>query len=132
VGTSHEVMFEQGFAAVPAAAGAARAFVRHSLAPTLSLSQLDAAELLTSELMTNAVRHAGLAPEDQIELSIEVGPTTIHIDVADAGSGFEHATTDHLPDGGWGLILVDTVSDRWGVDGSAPHSVWFELDRVGG
>jgi serine/threonine-protein kinase RsbW len=126
------MMLEQGFAAVPTAAGAARAFVRDMLAPTLSPTQLDAAELLTSELMTNAIRHAGLMPQALIDLSIEVSPGTVHIDVTDAGVGFGRATPDPRPNGGWGLVLVDTVSDRWGVDPTAPHSVWFEIDRLEG
>ena len=30
--------------------------------------------------------------------------------------------------GGWGLHLVQTLSDRWGVYEGSTH-VWFEIDR---
>jgi hypothetical protein len=31
--------------------------------------------------------------------------------------------------GGFGLVLVDRISDRWGVIRDRPNVVWFELDR---
>ena len=31
--------------------------------------------------------------------------------------------------GGFGLVLVDRISDRWGVIRNRQNVVWFELDR---
>jgi hypothetical protein len=30
---------------------------------------------------------------------------------------------------GWGLYLVDQLTDRWGVTGTDGTRVWFEIDR---
>lgn len=123
------MILQRAVEAAPSAAGEARAFVRDTLATSLSPSRLDAAELLMSELVTNAVRHSGLLSGDRIALSIDVSPRTVRIDVADAGAGFEASALRPRADGGWGLVLVDTMADRWGTGADAPHSVWFEIDR---
>ena len=97
--------------------------------PSVSPSVVSDAKLLTSELVSNAVRHAGLGPEDAIELAVAVMPDLLHVSVLDDGPGFEAAA--HPPDasGGWGLLLVETVSDRWGViRGGRTNEVWFEID----
>ena len=59
------------------------------------------AQLLTSELVSNAVRHAGLGPEDAVGLTIALTPDRLHVGVLDDGPGFEAAA--HRPDavGGW-------------------------------
>jgi anti-sigma regulatory factor (Ser/Thr protein kinase) len=45
--------------------------------------------LLTSELVTNAVRHAGPAQEDTIGVAVEVSGERVRVEVADRGSGFD-------------------------------------------
>ncbi len=35
---------------------------------------------------------------------------------------------DHLEPGGWGLHLVEALTDRWGVYEGSTH-VWFEIER---
>jgi len=52
--------------------------------------------------------------------------------VSDPGPGFEPAERepDDDPGAGWGLFLVEQLSDRWGVDLNAGTSVWFEIDRI--
>jgi serine/threonine-protein kinase RsbW len=87
--------------------------------------------LLVSELVTNAVRHANLAPGDVILLVIEVEAGRLRVEVHDPGGGF--VPTAPAPDparpSGWGLYLVAELADRWGVDSEDRTLVWFELDR---
>jgi hypothetical protein len=52
--------------------------------------------------------------------------------LSDPGTGFEV----HQPDppssgsaGGYGLVLLDRLSDRWGVQRENGFSVWFEVQR---
>jgi anti-sigma regulatory factor (Ser/Thr protein kinase) len=117
-------------------AGAAAA-ARRALEPLsgdLTESQLRDVRLLTSELVTNAVRHAGLQPGDPIRLTARVGRDALRVEVRDAGQGFERRPPSPDPEraSGWGLFLVQEVADRWGVEGGAPGSrIWFELDRDG-
>jgi len=122
----------QALQARPVAVVDARRYVRERLGGLLTPDRLSEVELLTSELFTNAVRHAGLKEGDSIDLDVDVDTDTVHVAVVDAGSGFDYSKITEDPGdarGGWGLFLVDKVSDRWGIDPSPPHSVWFEIDR---
>jgi hypothetical protein len=38
--------------------------------------------------------------------------------------------TDPDRSSGWGLHLVETLADRWGIERQAGTRVWFELDRI--
>jgi len=85
------------------------------------------ARLLVSEVVTNSVRHAGLGPEDKIELEVSAAPSTVRVEVADPGPGFEPPKErPRGVEGGFGLFFVDELADRWGTFGGR---VWFELDR---
>ena len=119
--------------ALPAAASQARkslAVLRSDL-PERTYEDL---VILVSELVTNSVRHTGRARGDEVEdrLGDWIDRSGIRAEVADGGPGFEKFVRPSTPDqlGGWGLQIVDRLSDRWGVRrGSAPGSaVWFEID----
>lgn len=105
--------------------------MRDRLAADLPSQAVADIELLTSELVSNAVCHASLDARDTIGLNIDVGPRTIRVAVVDGGAGFDATTLERKPgpdENGWGLFLVEEMSDRWGID-KDPHSVWFEVDR---
>jgi anti-sigma regulatory factor (Ser/Thr protein kinase) len=101
------------------------------LADHLPPRRVEAAKLLVSELVTNAIVHAGLRDGDVITLVVEASDRGLRIEVNDPGDGFTPA--DAEPDlgqvSGWGLHLVRELSDRWGVEHDAITRVWFELDR---
>jgi anti-sigma regulatory factor (Ser/Thr protein kinase) len=98
---------------------------------------LFAAQLLSSELLANSVRHAGLAMDEAITLSVECGVETLRVEVTDGGVGFnalsalaEHARSDQRYRG---IYFVNALADRWGFlreDGGC--HVWFEIDIVPG
>ena len=97
----------------------------------LTPRRLEDARLLVSELVTNSIRHAGLADGETIRLVVVAGERALRIEVCDSGPGFE--LVEPVPDparpSGWGLYLVRELADRWGVDRAACTRVWFELDR---
>jgi anti-sigma regulatory factor (Ser/Thr protein kinase) len=97
----------------------------------LSPRRLEDAQLLVSELVTNAIRHAGLDDDDVIKLVVVTADRALRIEVCDPGPGFE--VSQPVPDparpSGWGLYLVRELSDRWGVEHREQTRVWFELDR---
>ena len=96
----------------------------------LSPRRLEDARLLVSELVTNAIRHAGLADDDMIRLVVVTGDRALRIEVCDPGRGFEfEPQPDPARPSGWGLYLVRELSDRWGVERNKETRVWFELDR---
>jgi anti-sigma regulatory factor (Ser/Thr protein kinase) len=92
---------------------------------------LDNLRLMVSELVTNSIRHAGLPHGTWIELTVQVGSGRIRVEVTDTGPGFDPQplTPSMYQTSGWGLFLVDQLSDRWGVIRGDSTKVWFELDR---
>lgn len=111
----------------------ARRFVRDSIGPVPRRISDDAI-LLTSELVTNAVRHAGLDDQNEIEVTVSVNSRILRITVRDRGPGFDpEAVVPRSDEGGWGLDLLRRLSSRWSVDrGSAGTDVWFEIDLPDG
>ena len=91
---------------------------------------LENVRLLVTELVTNSVRHAQAL---DIELLVVVSRTRVHVEVANPGGGFEpRPSGPEDSDTGWGLFLVDRLSDEWGVtqgSGADYQRVWFELAR---
>ena len=112
--------------AVPRARRALRdveAFLPLDLVPDL--------RLLTSELVTNSVRHAQLDRDQLIRIKVRVSSNVVRVEVRDAGPGFKPDPTNPsiYQESGWGLYLVDQLASRWGIDRSPPPRVWFEIDR---
>ncbi|MBV8220918.1 MAG: STAS domain-containing protein [Solirubrobacterales bacterium] len=120
----------------PDAPAMARAELRQAVAGRLSDQDGATATLLTSELVTNAVIHPGVAVGGSVELRITLFRDRIRVEVTDAGAGFDAATLPPAqPDvaGGHGLFVVDGLSSRWGTTRPAAGAsnsfcVWFELD----
>jgi anti-sigma regulatory factor (Ser/Thr protein kinase) len=107
---------------------------RHGLdrfANLLPPEKLEDVRLVVSELVTNSIRHAGLSPDDQISLMVTVSAGSVRGRVCDPGPGFK-APSEPCPRpdlrGGWGLPIVETISDRWGVERNRHACVWFEID----
>ena len=87
--------------------------------------------LLVTELVTNAVLHAG-APGSPVLLRVSLTPRHLRVEVHDRGPGFEmHEPKPRGSSGGYGLFLVERMSDRWGVNRDCNTYVWFELARPG-
>jgi anti-sigma regulatory factor (Ser/Thr protein kinase) len=116
----------------PSAAARARQAL-DTLSGRLAEPRLRDVRLLVSELVTNAVRHAGLVSGDRIRLQAQLSGAVLRVEVFDPGTGFELRAPQPDPAraSGWGLYLVEALSDRWGIDGAgAGTRVWFELDAI--
>jgi anti-sigma regulatory factor (Ser/Thr protein kinase) len=87
---------------------------------------IECATLLTSELATNAVRHA---VSDEFTLDVDVLDGTVHVRIGDGDLRPPTLRTCGPDDeSGRGLELLDRLSARWGVRGEpAGKAVWFEL-----
>ena len=116
----------------PRAARAARQFLRRELAAWQVDDQLaDVAVLCLSELVTNAVMHAGTSSE----LRVSLDEATLTLVVRDQGGPGSVAPTadegrDPLRVHGRGLQLVDALAHRWGAErDEVGTTVWVELDR---
>ncbi|MGH2636470.1 MAG: PAS domain S-box protein [Actinomycetota bacterium] len=130
--TAPATVAERRFRSEPQAAGAARRAL-DDLIGSLDGHALDNAKLLTSELVTNAVRHGPKGPRAGILLRVAVDAAFVRVEVIDEGPGFVYPDSrDRRETGGWGLVLVDNVAARWGIGEGAPTTVWFEIDRADG
>ena len=96
-------------------------------------SQIDAAlvpdvKLLVSELITNSVKYGGSGEVDLVVRS--EAPEHVYVEVIDQGVGFIPVARDRpaTEAGGWGLHMVEALTERWGVREGSTH-VWFEIDR---
>jgi len=85
------------------------------------------ASLCVSELVTNAVIHAGLGEESELRLDVDIDTDTLRVSVTDPGRGFEPGEPAPGDESGWGLYIVDRLSHRWGVDRRGGTRVWFEM-----
>ena len=91
---------------------------------------VDDAVLLTSEVVTNVLLHAGLAPWEEFVLHAQRLESAVRVEVCDPGRGFDLRAPEPVQRerGGFGLFLVDRLASRWGVHRSERTCVWFELD----
>ena len=109
--------------ASPLAPSTARRFARQTLAEWGVVEELDAALLVASELVTNAVVHVG----EDLVLSLELGPRTLHVGVTDHG----RTPLGLVREGaGCGLLVVDRLTAAMGSV-ALPHGklVWAVLRR---
>ena len=110
----------------------ARAALREELADRVPHGVLSSLELLTSELVTNAIRHGGAAgPDDRIRVRVLRRGARVRVEVRDDGPGFARPADGEAPpgEGGMGLELVDRLANAWGTDRQGTTTlVWFEVE----
>jgi anti-sigma regulatory factor (Ser/Thr protein kinase) len=115
----------------------APAQARHEIAERLN-GELAAARrqdvvLLVGELVANSVVHANADASREIMIELAIGPGLVHVAVTDEGSSSVPTVRPRSAtlEGGRGLVLVEQLSDRWGIrrDGTRLTRVWFEMVR---
>lgn len=112
----------------PEQVSAARAFVQQVLGSRHPGAERVA--LLTSELVTNSVRHSNSrTPGGTVTVTLRVAADRILVEVVDDGGATAPTLRrdDDLAETGRGLRLVDTYSTAWDYHRSAARTVtWFE------
>ena len=99
------------------------------LSERIDRSVFDDIRLLVSELVTNGVRHTGQGPKGWVRLLIQWHRRGVRVEVSDPGPGFGDVPPPTMyQESGWGLYLVEQVSNRWGVEHDGGNTVWFEVD----
>ncbi len=106
----------------------ARAVLEELLAGSLEDDDLFDVSVLVSELVTNAVRHAGADERQSIVVHLAVAPGVLRVEVCDQGPGFDAPAEPRArPEGGGnGLVLLARMSSDWGVATDGGNRVWFE------
>jgi anti-sigma regulatory factor (Ser/Thr protein kinase) len=119
----------------PKQVSAARSFVARTLDASHFKVDSDAATLLTSEIVTNAVQHTKSGVDGGTVTIVVIGvPHGILVEVIDDGSaGIPIVKGDLFAAEGHGLFLVQHLADQWGyLRGPAGTTVWFHLPSAGG
>ena len=134
------------FEPVGRSVAAARGFVRDTLHGWGFAEVVDDAVVLVSELVTNAVVHAGttaevtcLRYEDSVRIEVadryperEIPAPAVGLPSEGAGDGEAHPAArllDPEREGGRGLLLCSALAAKWGVEYAPTHKhVWFDLE----
>jgi serine/threonine-protein kinase RsbW len=98
----------------PGAPAAARDAVAAGIGGRVADDVLGDARLLISELVSNCVRHAGLATDGVVRIGADGTAGTV-------------AARPPTSQGGYGLHLVEALAHRWGVTREGFTRVWVEL-----
>jgi anti-sigma regulatory factor (Ser/Thr protein kinase) len=115
--------FPRGAASVTAV----RRFVKQTL-DDVAPEALDAIVLMSSEVATNVVRHAG----SEYRVEVRRKRRIVEVRVTDHGGGqpVRRSPSKSEPTGR-GIVIVDALSDSWGTDVDAKRGTttfWFRVD----
>ncbi|MFB6640717.1 ATP-binding protein [Streptomyces chartreusis] len=105
-----------------------RAIVRSLLGEWEMRELTDAVELGVTELVANVVRHV---PDRRCEVLVLRQPSGVRVEVSDGCAQLPVLPQELSPnsENGRGLVLLDAVADKWGVDAAGRRggkTVWFE------
>jgi anti-sigma regulatory factor (Ser/Thr protein kinase) len=130
----HDHAVEVRLALDAQAPAAARSVVADRLGQGVAESEVDDARLLVTELVTNSLRHSGASAGDGVVVRVELTRSMLRIEVEDPGSGgvIGPRAADAEVGGGFGLNLVQALSELWGVERVAVGGtrVWAQLARA--
>ena len=117
----------------PMAGRLARTALNDAIPPPALNGRSDEPRLAVTELVSNAVRHAGITGSELIQLRIEADEDHVRVEVEQPTSAggvhiVERPGTDERA-GGFGLRLVEASADEWGYELGPPGRVWFEFRR---
>ena len=111
----------------PRSVAPARAALRSFVGDRFQAEDVDGAELVVSELITNAQR---VSADARVLLTVSLTDMTLRIEVADCDPSRPTlpATANHDAESGRGLLLVEALAARWGTSLSGlGKCVWAEL-----
>jgi anti-sigma regulatory factor (Ser/Thr protein kinase) len=115
----------------PDAPAAVRDELRHLDGLSCVLSDV---MLVASELVNNAVAHSSGTPQHDLEVRASRGRGRLTVSVRDPGISGRSAGASPRSDvqvGGWGLQIVEALSERWGEERENGYRVWADISLAG-
>lgn len=104
----------------------ARAFLRETVGALVPDSVLQDALVVVSELVTNAVVHAGT--DSDLEVRLSEGALEIRVTDTSTRPPVRHVADGDPGTRGRGLVLLDALSSRWGIERlTGGKTVWVVL-----
>jgi anti-sigma regulatory factor (Ser/Thr protein kinase) len=117
----------------PAGASAARNALTRHFSKNLTVRALEDARLLVTELVSNSLRHSAMRSDDRLSLHARLTDGLVRVEVRDPGrDGPVRVREPGAQLGGYGLLLVQRLSRRWGVERGGETVVWFEMPANNG
>jgi serine/threonine-protein kinase RsbW len=126
-GQARTVRVPWRFAAVPAIRGTV---VADLVARGVSAQVIDEAEIVVSELVANAIRHAHSLPDGTVRVHWKVKNDAVEVEVSDGGGPTEPrpAPRSTWAAAGRGLRIVRSLAHEWGVqEDRGGRTVWVAL-----
>ena len=110
------------------APGIARVEIGEMLADLVSPVDLLDVTVLVSEVVTNAVRHGRAHARDTVVVHVAMAADLLRVEVCDHGPGFSPPSNPRrrADGGGNGLMMLQRMSNAWGVATDDGTCVWFE------
>jgi serine/threonine-protein kinase RsbW len=109
------------------AAATARYTVTDGLGAEVDQRTIEDVLLVISELVTNAVRHAGAGAGESIDVAVTNRGRAIRIEVADGEPDAPPRMRDDDAPGGMGLVVVSGLCEDWGTEQQEGRkTVWAE------
>src|SRR4029079_16907178 len=86
-------------------------------------------QLLVTEIVANSVRHGGVGEDGEIDLRVAISDHRVRVEMRDTGIQADPKlrTPDLGGGGGFGMLLVSRMSERWGVEHEPNVVMWFAL-----
>jgi anti-sigma regulatory factor (Ser/Thr protein kinase) len=122
-----QVAVDRMLPALPSSAGEARRLLRDAMPDEASEESADAAALALSEIVTNALVHAGTP----MRLRVILAPSAVRVELADGSARLPLPREYSRAAGtGRGLHMVTEIVDQWGAHHDADGKVvWFEINE---
>jgi len=110
----------------PSGPGQARQIIAEELSSRLPAGVVDEIKLMVSELVTSRIVHSAAEGDAPLMLELIVNGK-VCCRVSDHGPGFTARDREATAPGTWGLLVVEHLADRWGMQHSPQRTeVWFE------
>ncbi|HUS61923.1 MAG TPA: ATP-binding protein [Acidimicrobiales bacterium] len=115
--SSDELHFVLHLPPHPVSVSVARCAVR-AMRTWVTGDRLDRAQVIISEVVTNAVRHGSPGSDDLIVVDLAATHDVVTGCVTDRGPAFDVPASAPRPDrvGGFGLHIIGRMADTWSVD----------------
>jgi anti-sigma regulatory factor (Ser/Thr protein kinase) len=82
--------------------------------------------IVVTELVTNTVRHWGARQADHVQLNIKLAPSRVRVEVLHVGEA-RSAAPPGMGGHGIGLLMIERLVSRWGIEPGPGTKVWAEL-----
>jgi hypothetical protein len=90
-------------------------------------SYVTVAAIVLHELIVTSLQHQPSATDHPVEVEGRFEDRRLHLRVCGPNDGFRSADRPPKQIGGWGMLLVNALASRWGIDQGSHTWMWAEI-----